>query len=125
MIDHIILAVSDVERSLAFYEAALAPLNIKFFMPYHGENSHPDLWGFGDGKRAFFWLKHGGPILKPFIGDSRPTTIPQLMHFTKQQLPLARETMFHRARGWNTIPAITLPMSLTRTEYSFEVVHKS
>ena len=61
MIDHIILTVSNVERSLAFYEAALAPLNIKFFMPYKGANGHPDLWGFGDGKRAFFWLKHGAP----------------------------------------------------------------
>jgi catechol 2,3-dioxygenase-like lactoylglutathione lyase family enzyme len=45
MIDHIILTVSDVERSLAFYEASLATLNIKFFMPYKGENGHPDLWG--------------------------------------------------------------------------------
>src|SRR5580698_5994281 len=61
MIDHIILTVSDVERSLAFYEASLAPLNIKFFLPYKGENGHPDLWGFGDGKRAFFWLKKGKP----------------------------------------------------------------
>jgi hypothetical protein len=34
MIDHIILTVSNIERSLAFYEAALAPLDIKFFMPY-------------------------------------------------------------------------------------------
>ena len=33
MLDHIILTVNDVERSLAFYEAALKPLNIKFFMP--------------------------------------------------------------------------------------------
>ena len=57
MVDHIILTVSDIDRSLAFYEAALAPLNIKFFMPYKGENGDPDLWGFGDGKRAFFWLK--------------------------------------------------------------------
>ena len=61
MIDHIILTVSNAEHSLAFYEAALAPLNIKFFMPYKGENGHPDLWGFGDGKRAFFWLKQGKP----------------------------------------------------------------
>ena len=30
MLDHIILTVSDVNRSLAFYEAALKPLNIKF-----------------------------------------------------------------------------------------------
>jgi catechol 2,3-dioxygenase-like lactoylglutathione lyase family enzyme len=42
MIDHIILTVNDVERSLAFYEASLAPLNIKFFLPYRGENGHPD-----------------------------------------------------------------------------------
>ena len=33
MLDHIILTVSDVERSLEFYEAALKPLNIRFFMP--------------------------------------------------------------------------------------------
>jgi hypothetical protein len=34
MRDHIILTVSNVERSLAFYEAALKPLSIKFLMPY-------------------------------------------------------------------------------------------
>ena len=43
MVDHIILTVSGVERSLAFYEAALAPLKIKFFLPYKGENGHPNL----------------------------------------------------------------------------------
>ena len=59
MLDHMILTVSNVERSLAFYEAALKPLNIKFFLPYKGEGDHPDLWGFGDGKRAFFWIKQG------------------------------------------------------------------
>jgi catechol 2,3-dioxygenase-like lactoylglutathione lyase family enzyme len=52
MLDHMILTVSDVKRSLAFYEAALKPLNIKFFMPYKGEDGHPDLWGFGDGKKG-------------------------------------------------------------------------
>jgi catechol 2,3-dioxygenase-like lactoylglutathione lyase family enzyme len=30
MLDHMILTVSDVERSLAFYEAALKPLHISF-----------------------------------------------------------------------------------------------
>ena len=61
MLDHMILTVSNVERSLTFYEAALKPLNIKFFLPYKGEGDHPDLWGFGDGKRAFFWIKQGKP----------------------------------------------------------------
>ena len=68
MLDHIILTVSDVERSLAFYDAALKPLNIKFFMPYKGEDGHPDLWGFGNGKRAFFWIKLGNLIRQPFTG---------------------------------------------------------
>jgi catechol 2,3-dioxygenase-like lactoylglutathione lyase family enzyme len=36
MIDHIILTVSDVERSLAFYEASLAPLDISV--------SHSSFW---------------------------------------------------------------------------------
>ena len=57
MIHHIILKASDAERSLAFYEAALKPLNIRYFLPYKGKDGHPDLWGFGDGKRANFWLK--------------------------------------------------------------------
>src|SRR5437016_10186991 len=61
MLDHIILTVSNVERSLAFYEAALKPLYIKFFLSYKGQGDHPDLWGFGDGKRAFFWIKQGKP----------------------------------------------------------------
>ena len=61
MLDHMILTVSDVARSLAFYEAALKPLDIKFFMPSKGENGHPDLWGFGDGKRVFFCIKQGKP----------------------------------------------------------------
>ena len=61
MIGHIILSVSDVQRSLKFYEEALKPLNISMFMPFKGEDGHADLWGFGDGKRAFFWLKQGTP----------------------------------------------------------------
>jgi catechol 2,3-dioxygenase-like lactoylglutathione lyase family enzyme len=52
MLDHIILTVSDIKRSLAFYEAALKPLNIKFFMPYKGKDGHPDLLGFVDGKEG-------------------------------------------------------------------------
>jgi hypothetical protein len=117
MIDHIILTVSGVERSLAFYEAALAPLNIKLFMPYQGENGHPDLWGFRDGKRAFFWLKHGEPDPQAHSlgiqGRQRYRTRRVLQ---KRQLPPARGTIFHRARGWSTIPVITLLMSLTRMD---------
>lgn len=61
MLGFIILTVSDVQRSLAFYEAALQPLGIKFFLPYKGQNGDADLWGFGDGRKAYFWLKQGTP----------------------------------------------------------------
>ena len=47
MLDYIILTVSGIKRSLAFYEAALKPLNIKFFMPYKGRDGHPrslEIW---------------------------------------------------------------------------------
>ena len=43
VLDHIILTLSDVERSLKFYAAALMPLKIKMFMPYKGADGHPYL----------------------------------------------------------------------------------
>src|SRR5258705_6730161 len=99
MLDHIILTVSDVERSLAFYEAALKPLNIKFFMPYKGEGDHPDLWGFGDGKRAFFWIKQGKPdptsIHWGFMAENNGKS----MNSTARQCPLVPGTIFHRVHG--------------------------
>src|SRR6201988_4529428 len=61
MIDHVILTVSDFERSVAFYTKALKPLGITNFTNYEGHEGHPDLKGFGDGKRAFFSLKEGRP----------------------------------------------------------------
>jgi len=41
MLGFMILTVSDVERSLAFYEAALKPLDIRYFLPYKGQNVIP------------------------------------------------------------------------------------
>ncbi|HEX4462589.1 MAG TPA: VOC family protein [Polyangia bacterium] len=61
MLDHIIITVSDMKRSAAFYEKALGALGISHFQDYKGENGHPDLIGFGDGKRGFFWIKRGKP----------------------------------------------------------------
>jgi hypothetical protein len=39
MVDHIILTVSNIECSLAFYEAALGPLNIRFFLTLQRRNA--------------------------------------------------------------------------------------
>ena len=60
MLDHIFLSVSDVERSVAFYTAALTPLGITTRVNYEGKDGppgHPDLKGFGAKGRIFFWLR--------------------------------------------------------------------
>ena len=62
MLDHIFLSVSDVERSIAFYTAASAPLSITQRVDYDGKDGppgHPDLKGFGANGRIFFWLRPG------------------------------------------------------------------
>ena len=62
MLDHVFLSVSDLDRSIAFYTAALAPLGITNRLDYDGKRGppgHPDLKGFGAHGRMFFWLRHG------------------------------------------------------------------
>jgi hypothetical protein len=115
MLDHMILTVSKVERSLAFYEAALKPLNIKFFLPYKGEGDHPDLWGFGDGKRAFFWIKQGKPHPASIHWGFRAENNGKVDEFYRAQCPLVPGTIFHRGHEWNTIRDTTPPTYLTRT----------
>ncbi|PTE20694.1 extradiol dioxygenase [Cereibacter changlensis JA139] len=62
MLDHIFISVSDLDRSIAFYEKALAPLGIVHAVDYDGKDGppgHPDLKGFGADGRVFFWLRAG------------------------------------------------------------------
>ncbi|AHF93054.1 extradiol dioxygenase [Opitutaceae bacterium TAV5] len=62
MLDHLFLTVADLERSIAFYEKALAPLGIEHAVDYDGKDGpegHPDLKGFGRDNRVFFWLRKG------------------------------------------------------------------
>lgn len=62
MLDHVFISVSDIERSITFYEKALAPLGIVHAVDYDGSRGspgHPDLKGFGAGGRVFFWLRKG------------------------------------------------------------------
>src|SRR5262245_33554396 len=49
MLDHISLRVQDYPRALAFYKAALAPINYQVVMEFPGyaglgEGGKPDLW---------------------------------------------------------------------------------
>jgi catechol 2,3-dioxygenase-like lactoylglutathione lyase family enzyme len=62
MLDHVFLTVSDTNRSIIFYTAALAPLGIVNRLDYDGKDGppgHPDLKGFGANGRVFFWLRQG------------------------------------------------------------------
>lgn len=62
MLDHVFISVSDIDRSIAFYTAALAPLGITQRVDYdgkYGPPGHPDLKGFGVEGRIFFWLRTG------------------------------------------------------------------
>ncbi|WP_404426132.1 VOC family protein [Thalassospira australica] len=64
MLDHIFLTVSDMARSIAFYEAVLPVLGITVRHNYDGKDGpagHPDLKGFGANGRIFFWLRQGEP----------------------------------------------------------------
>lgn len=64
MLDHIFLTVSDLPRSIAFYELTLAPLGIEHAIDYDGKDGppgHPDLKGFGRENRVSFWLRQGLP----------------------------------------------------------------
>ena len=62
MLDHLFISVSDIDRSIRFYESTLAPLGITARHDYDGKDGppgHPDLKGFGAHGRMFFWLREG------------------------------------------------------------------
>ena len=125
MLDHIILTVSNIERSLAFYNAALLPLNIKFFIPYKGENGHPDLWGFGDGKRAIFWLKQGEPAPSAIHWGFGAASNNQVDEFYQAAIAAgARDNISPRPR-LEYYPGYYAADVFDPDGYTFEVVHKS
>ncbi len=60
MIDHIGFVVSDLERSAAFYKAALGPLGITLLMEVTPEMSGGEGHaGFGSEGKAYFWIGTG------------------------------------------------------------------
>jgi catechol 2,3-dioxygenase-like lactoylglutathione lyase family enzyme len=59
MIDHFTLTVSNLGRSKAFYNRALAPLGYKLLMDFG------QAVGYGDEKKPYFWLKEGPEASRP------------------------------------------------------------
>lgn len=77
MLDHIFVTVSEIDRSIAFYQRVLPMLGIKSRLDYDGKDGpvgHPDLKGFGGQGRIFFWLRLGTPapgaVHVGFVADS-------------------------------------------------------
>jgi catechol 2,3-dioxygenase-like lactoylglutathione lyase family enzyme len=76
MIDHIGLAVADMNRAKAFYEAALKPLGIGVVMEVTAEETGADAHaGFGVEGKPFFWIGTGrkpkGGLHVAFIARTR------------------------------------------------------
>ena len=125
MVDHIILTVSDVERSLAFYESALKPIGLHFFLPYKGEAGHPDLWGFGDGRKACFWLKQGHPNPESIHWGFVAKDNEQVDQFYRAAMGAgAKDNISPRAR-LEYYPGYYAADVIDPDGYSFEVVCKS
>jgi catechol 2,3-dioxygenase-like lactoylglutathione lyase family enzyme len=125
MLGFMILTVDNVERSLMFYEAALKPLKIKFFLPYKGKDGHPDLWGFGDGKQAFFWLKQGKPDPEAIHWGFMAESNAQVDEFYEAAIAAgAKDNISPRLRVEYYAGYYAADV-LDPDGYSFEVVHKS
>ena len=68
MLDHVFISVTDLDRSIAFYTAALTPLGITKRVDYDGKDGppgHPDLKGFGANGRIFFWRQRNQSDCNP------------------------------------------------------------
>ncbi len=60
MIDHIGVAVADMDRARAFYTSALEPLGVGLVMEVSAEATGGDAHaGFGADNKAFFWIGTG------------------------------------------------------------------
>ena len=124
MLDHMILTVSNIDRSLAFYQDALKPLNITFFLPFKGVDGHPDLWGFGDGTKAFFWLKQGKPDPEAIHWGFVANNNEKVDEFYKAAMAAgARDNISPRVR-LEYYPGYYAADVFDPDGYSFEVVHK-
>jgi len=87
VLDHIGFSVSDLARSRAFYEKALAPLGIGKIMELSAEQTgsggHA---GFGEGGKPYFW-----------IGDRADSVLKGSMHVAFAAASRAAVDAFHRA----------------------------
>jgi catechol 2,3-dioxygenase-like lactoylglutathione lyase family enzyme len=66
MLDHVGLAVRNVERAKSFYVTALAPLDIGIIIELTAEQTGGDAHvGFGSAGKPYFWIGGGKPVQGP------------------------------------------------------------
>jgi catechol 2,3-dioxygenase-like lactoylglutathione lyase family enzyme len=125
MLDHIIITVSDLERSFAFYNNAFKPLNISFAMDFKGQNGHSDLKGFGDGNTIFFWLKEGksnsNGVHIGFIAKDHK----EVEAFHKSAVSAGAKTMYEPRIFPEYYPGYFATWIIDPDGYEIELVHKS
>ena len=97
MIDHIIFTVSDLSRSKAFYEQALAPLGMKATPEFPWGPTKARGVGFGGEDKEFF-IVEGPPIKPPFHIAFRAATRAEVKAFYAAALRLAGATMARRVK---------------------------
>ena len=72
MLDHVSFGVADIDRSIAFYDAALKPLAVSRRMHVAGQFA-----GYGEPEGLFFFIgmrgEAGTPMHIAFVAKDRPT----------------------------------------------------
>ncbi|MGN6488411.1 MAG: VOC family protein [Devosia sp.] len=59
-LDHVAISTADYHKSLAFYEAVLAPLGITTLMKFEGDDGNAA--GLGADNNPFLWIGDGGKL---------------------------------------------------------------
>jgi catechol 2,3-dioxygenase-like lactoylglutathione lyase family enzyme len=73
MIHHIDLAVSDLDRSRAFYAACLAPLGLRLML-HHRHPNGDEVVGYGAPPDPVFWIRSGKRLAaRVHVAFSAPT----------------------------------------------------
>ena len=85
MIDHLIVTVSDFDRSKAFYERALAPLRVMATPEFPWGPAQARGVGFGGEDKEFF-LVQGSPITPPIHVAFRAATRAAVQAFHREAL---------------------------------------
>lgn len=125
MVDHVILTVSNFERSVAFYNEALKPLGITNAMNYTGQGDHPDLKGFGKDGSVFFWLKEGTPAPQAVHVGFVATDNAEVDAFHKAALIAGGKSKEAPKARLEYYPGYYATWVLDPDGHDIEVVHKS